>query len=117
MLQVCPIEMWLKKWKWIKKQSRLGSALAPQQSQKLSAPVLEHQTQRSNANVIECISRDRAHASSASEVHVALAAIANLLRRVIPERLRVINRIPGDRAQTMRSSAHDLAAILIFAYK
>ena len=63
---------------------------------------------------IERIGRDRAHASSA---RVALAAIANLLRHGIPERLRVIDCIPRDRVQTMRSSAHDLAATLIFAYK
>ena len=55
-------------------------------------------------------------------MRVALAAIANLLRHGIPEWLRAIDHIPGDRAQcdrvqTMRSSAHDLAATLIFAYK
>ena len=88
-----------------------------QQSQKSSAPALEHQTQQSNANAIERIGHDRAHVSSAREVLVALAAIANLLRRGIPERLRAIDRIPRDRAQTMRSSAHDLAATLIFSYK
>ena len=58
---------------------------------------------------------DRAHASSAREVRVTLAAIATLLRRGIPERLHAIDRIPHDRAQTMRSSAHDLAATLILS--
>ena len=69
--------------------------------------------QQSNAPAIECIGRDRAHASSAHKVRIALAAIANLLRRGIPKRLRAINRIPCDRVQPMRSSAPDLAAKLI----
>ena len=93
-----------------------------QQSQKSSALALEHQTRQSNANVIKRIGRDRAYALSAREVRVTLAAIANLLCYEIPEWLRAIDHIPGDRAQcdrvqTMRSSAHDLAATLIFAYK
>ena len=65
---------------------------------------------------------DRAHASSAREVRVALAAIANLLRRGILERLHAIDLIPRDRSQCdrtqpLRSSVPDLAITLIFAYK
>ena len=41
---------------------------------------------------------DRAQASSAREVRVALAAIANLLRHGIPEWLRAIDRIPHNRS-------------------
>ena len=60
--------------------------------------------------VIDCIGYDRAHASSAREVCIALAAIANMLRRGIPERLHAIDRIPHDRAQCNRAQPSDLAA-------
>ena len=49
-------------------------------------------------NALERIGSDRAHASSAREVRVALAAIANLLRRGIQEWLHAIDHSAIERS-------------------
>ena len=64
-----------------------------------SAPTLKRASARLRSRTKPAIERayNRAHASSAHEVRVALAAIANLLRHRIPEWLCTIDRIPRDR--------------------